>query len=643
MNQNEEQFLISQIYHLIQSNTNNELLLNDIVNKVETEYSYSYLLNYYIGLYYEKQGQMHLAEDYYNKSIQIKPLFSAPYFQYVDILINKNNFQKAEQLLKYIFNKKTLDPFSPVGAYSYNFMDNLRIVSVLIPKYMELKDYKKAEYYIKQILPNFKAVNKSNLVYRHLEIWKQIHISYAYIYTEKYFNMEKANEFYYLGLEGLCDYKHTQTLDIYDNLHKLDITLFQGYVMSSHYINKLSLNQLSFNVNDLFERYRVSDIIKIGYNNSNNSIKEISLNGTGTGTEKSNKIRIGYISPDFNKNAVGLFVTPLLKYYDKNRFEVFIYYKNSSFDEFTKVFQSYIEEDHWLNISGMENEELYNLMKYSHKLDVLVDLISLGTGSSMELFAKKPAQVIINYLGFPDISGLKEINYRIVDKITDPETKVVSQGETLIYMPKCFICYTLFENILMPKIQYNNETNNVYIGVMNKLTKHSDLIRKTWLEILKKKKSYILCLKIGHQDDINNVKELYKDFPKNQIKFMSFTNTLPEYFEQFNMFDFCVDTYPYSGTTTTCSSLLMGVPVFTIYHGSQGHHVSNVSASINIYSSQEQTNCKNLKEYKSKIMSYKVNKSIENDERMKRRELFLKCMDPKKFMEDYENMLNNII
>ena len=49
------------------------------------------------------------------------------------------------------------------------------------------------------------------------------------------------------------------------------------------------------------------------------------------------------------------------------------------------------------------------------------------------------------------------------------------------------------------------------------------------------------------------------------------------------------------------------------------------------------------KEYKSKILSYKVNKSIEINERIKRRELFLKCMDPKKFMEDYENIIHNLI
>lgn len=635
----DERSLIEQLYNLISTNSINNELINYIVDKVNSEYSQSYVLNYYIGLYYEQQHHIGLAEDYYKRSIELKPLFAAPCFQLADILINKKNFREAEQLLKHIFNKKTLDPYSSTGAYNYNFMNDLRVISTLIPKYLEVKDHKNAEHYIKEILPKFKGLNKYNLVYRHLEIWKQVCLTYAEIYTKKYFNMEKAHEYYHLGLEGLCEYKHTQKLDIYENLHKLDIKLYQGFIMSSHYVNQLTPKKLSFDVNDLFDRYRTkteNDMFEIrGFDDDGITLKESSTR----------KIKIGYISPDFNKNAVGLFVTPLLKHYDKSKFEIFVYYKNKSIDEFTQIFQSYVKKDNWFNISEMNVQELFSLMKYNHELDVLVDLISLGVGSSMELFAKKPAKTIINYLGFPDVSGLKEIDCRIVDAITDPniESKSTSNHETLVYMPKCFICYSLFENVPMPNIRYNNDTNFVFIGAMNKLTKHSDIIRKTWLEILDRQKSYVLCLKLGQDEDMNMAKELYKNFPKNQIRFLPFTNTLPEYFDQFNSFDFCVDTYPYSGTTTTCSSLLMGVPVFTIYLNNQSHHVSNVTASINTFSGNEETNCKSFKEYKNKILSYKVNKITETEERVKRRDAFLKCMNPKKFMKDYENVINNII
>jgi predicted O-linked N-acetylglucosamine transferase (SPINDLY family) len=37
-------------------------------------------------------------------------------------------------------------------------------------------------------------------------------------------------------------------------------------------------------------------------------------------------------SADFNKNAVGLFVTSLLKYFDTSQFEVYCYYNNHESD-----------------------------------------------------------------------------------------------------------------------------------------------------------------------------------------------------------------------------------------------------------------------------------------------------------------------
>lgn len=623
----DEQVMIKNFYYFIQNNRIDDI--NNLINTIELEYKNSYILQYYLGFFYENNNKLILAEQAYENSININQLFTPPYFQLCDILLKKNEFKKVENLLISIFNKRTLNPTSPNGDRVYDLMCDLRIATTLIPKYIENNDYNKAEKIINIILPKIEKVKK--IEYRHLEIWKNIHFTYANLIINKYHNMEMAHEYYYMGLEGLCSYEHTNSLDINGNLHKLDLLLYQGYAISTNYV--LNQKKLNFTINDLYDRYRDKNYINDNNNHHNNI--------------NNNKIHIGYLSPDFNKNAVGLFVTSLLKYYNKDKFEIYIYNTCDKYDVFSKMFRSYSKN--WFNVHNINDNDLYHIIKYRDKIDILFDLIVLGVPDRLKLIAKKPAPIIINYLGFPDISKLNEFDYRIVDNITDP-IKDYSTYEKLIKMPNCFICYTLFEIIQLLPINYkiNTQDNNIYIGIMNKFVKHHSIIRKIWLDIIKKRKNYILCIKLGQNE--NNLPEgMYDDFPKNQIKLLPFTDSLEDYLDQYNKIDFCIDTHPYSGTTTTCSSLLMGVPVFTIYKPDNSKHVENVSTSLikntNKFiddDNNENFICNSLKEYKDRIIKYTFDKNIEQYNRQKRREAFIKSMNEINFMRDFELNLEKI-
>ena len=169
---------------------------------------------------------------------------------------------------------------------------------------------------------------------------------------------------------------------------------------------------------------------------------------TGTAPEKSHtrdrdpeqRLRIGYVSPDFRRHSVSYFLDPLIAGHDRRQFEVFCYAQVANPDHETRRFQDLA--DGWCSTVGMTTAAMVERIR-ADGIDILVDLAGHTANNRLLAFAERPAPVQMSYLGYPNTTGMSAMDYRLTDDIADPEGPGDSlHSETLVRLPNGFLCFT---------------------------------------------------------------------------------------------------------------------------------------------------------------------------------------------------------
>src|SRR5262249_10561485 len=89
-----------------------------------------------------------------------------------------------------------------------------------------------------------------------------------------------------------------------------------------------------------------------------------------------------------------------------------------------------------IDISRLGPERAAEQIRAKH-IDVLVNL-SGYFGFGMGVFARRPAPVQVNYLGFPGTLGADYIDYIVADRHVIPEADRVHYSEKVVYLPGCY-------------------------------------------------------------------------------------------------------------------------------------------------------------------------------------------------------------
>lgn len=291
-------------------------------------------------------------------------------------------------------------------------------------------------------------------------------------------------------------------------------------------------------------------------------------------------LKVGLMSKDFCSHSVAWFIKPLLRSKGVCDWHLTAYSTGHKKDAVTAELQSLC--DVWREASTMADEVLCTQIK-SDEIDVLIDLVGYAGDARLSVFARRASPVQVTYLGYPNTTGLGQMDYRLTDEWSDPSGQTEAfYTEQLRRISGGFLCFEPHQDAPPVVVRQPGGPGDVVFGSFNVHHKISDEIFDCWVRVLKAIPASRMLLKSRPLADPAFCKHFLERFATNgiepaRIRLLGHTPGRQEHLALYNEVDINLDTYPYNGTTTTCEALWQGVPTLTL--AGEGHR-ARVGCSI---------------------------------------------------------------
>jgi protein O-GlcNAc transferase len=277
------------------------------------------------------------------------------------------------------------------------------------------------------------------------------------------------------------------------------------------------------------------------------------------------KIRIGYVSGEFRQQATALLMAGLYERHDREKFEIVAIDSGSS-DQ--SPMRARLEKafDRWIAITGLSDEQGADVIRDAG-IDILVNLNGFFGEARMGVFARKPAPLQVNYLGFPATLGAPYIDYILADKVIIPETEQHFYDEQVVYLPGCYQANDdrgrpmaetpLRANAGLPKDGF------VFCN-FNTAYKLTPETFDSWMRILNQVEGSVLWLLESPAPFAANLR-LQAEARGVAAERLIFAPDLPtdQHLARLKLADLFLDGLPYNAHTTGSDALWAGVPLIT--------------------------------------------------------------------------------
>jgi len=292
------------------------------------------------------------------------------------------------------------------------------------------------------------------------------------------------------------------------------------------------------------------------------------------------KVRLAYLSTDFNEHAVSNLIAGVFEAHDRARFEtIAVSYAQDDLSAMRRRLAGAF--DRFIEVNEKTDLEVASMMR-DMEVDIAVDLMGYTGDCRPGIFAHRPAPIQVNYLGFPGTMGAAFIDYILADPIVIPESDRDFFSESIVHLPDSYLP-TDSKRRIAAETPSRRETGLPEHGFIfcafNNAYKLSPDVFRIWLRLLHAVADSVLWLSQTNAVAVRNLQRTAEDsgIDPSRLIFAPFLPSAEHYLARMRLADLFLDTLPYNAHSTAADALFAGVPVLTVPGGT---FAGRVAASL---------------------------------------------------------------
>jgi predicted O-linked N-acetylglucosamine transferase (SPINDLY family) len=291
------------------------------------------------------------------------------------------------------------------------------------------------------------------------------------------------------------------------------------------------------------------------------------------------RLRIGYLSADFHQHATMTLLAGVFERHDRKRFDIRLYsYGRATQDSARRrLLDGGLP---FVELAAQDDAAAAQRIA-ADEIDLLIDLKGYTEGNRLGICARRPAPIIVSWLGYPATLGHERLaDYLISDPVVSPLEHADQFSETLALLPHCYQPNDRLRNIAArPTRQAAGLPEDGFVFCsFNYSYKFSAEVFATWCSLLVKVPDSVLWLLAPHETAIANLRRFAAEHGVNPQRLV-FAPMLPMdlHLARLQLADLALDTFPVTSHTTASDALWAGVPLVTRIGET---FVSRVAASL---------------------------------------------------------------